>query len=393
MLGIAFFLLSSHIGLIFPERLGLPSYVSHVLFITGTLPLWFQKLNSCSPATNSPRLRLTQFYLILVFCFALISGILSIDQHGYFALFKTGGLILTFYTIKACSSCYSAKELRHGILLFAMLEFGLLTFTWMEWNPNTISSRSATAAISSYFLIQNSIMRFLLLAIGLIVAIRFQSRTALVAMILSYGFWRLLRECQKGKTFLIMPMLFGVIILAFFINETSNRMREYAKSSLNSQNPVSTFFLSDKTKEKIDGDFFDRQGNWNYAIEKIKKNPMFGIGPGIERKTSGDRGSHNAYLAIAVEVGIPSLMLWLLIYFELARNIFKNSINIENPDSHRLFQLAIFLLLFLLMSAIFENSGFGSILAPNNIIFLLVGFWSFHQHNQNSQSINLKYFH
>ena len=116
-------------------------------------------------------------------------------------------------------------------------------------------------------------------------------------------------------------------------------------------------------------------------IKNIQKQPLIGIGLGNETKV-GQLESHNAYLSLAVEGGLTSLILWLLFYIEIGKCLLSYNPNDNRTYYAQLMSLALFLFVYMLLSGFLEKSGVGSILSPNNIICCLIAFWSM-EHKQN----------
>ncbi|MDA7859343.1 O-antigen ligase family protein, partial [Mariniblastus sp.] len=310
-IGIAFFLLSSHIGIAIPQFFPLPSLTKHVIFAMGVIPLWWNRLNSQSTAFVSPRMRLFHLYFCFVFFIAITSAAASVQEYGMNSAFKTCGLILVFSSLICCSGYYSSKDLRNGLILYSIIELSLLYFTKSEWNANAVASRAATAAITSYFLLPYFIFGLTLFALGLTIAFRFQARTVLLSMIFAYTAVYFSRQIQKNAAAISIVLIVVFLAVASFSHEGLSALRKYAKSSLSSQSEVAQFFLSDKNESDIEGDFFDRQLAWSSGFKKMQKHPFLGIGLGNEEKTGG-LASHNAYLSLAIEGGLLSLVLWML---------------------------------------------------------------------------------
>ncbi|MBI4577493.1 MAG: O-antigen ligase family protein [Planctomycetes bacterium] len=85
---------------------------------------------------------------------------------------------------------------------------------------------------------------------------------------------------------------------------------------------------------KLDESSVGRLAIWQYGIEIIKENPLFGVGFGrfrleILKLSGGTFDSHNTYLTIAAEMGLPALalflsMLWL--YSREAYHVWRASV-------------------------------------------------------------------
>lgn len=368
--------------MVIPEFFPVPSAAKHVIFVFGVVPLWWNRLNACSCPTASPRMKLFQLYLFFICLIACTSAAASVQDYGMNSVFKTSGLIIVFSSLIFCSGYYSGKDLRNGLILYALIELSLLYFTWSEWNANAVASRSATAAITCYALMPSFVLSFSLLLLGLIVAFRFQSRTVLLSLVLSYLGMFVVRKMQKNTSAISIVLVVVFFASALFSIEGLANLRKYAKSSLNSQNQIAQFFLNDKNEKDIDGDFFDRQRVWVEGLKTIQEFPALGVGLGNENTTNG-LSSHNAYLSLAIEGGILSLLFWILMYLEIGKCLFATSPN-NSEFAKQLKSLAAFLFIYLLLSGVFEKSGIGSILSPNNIICCFLAFWSIQQRPNES---------
>ncbi|MDC0294469.1 O-antigen ligase family protein [Mariniblastus sp.] len=324
-------------------------------------------------------MKLFHLYFFFIFLIACTSAAASTQDYGMNSAFKTGGLIVVFSSLMFCSGYYSGKDLRNGLILYAIIELSLLYFTWSEWNPNAVASRAATAAITSYILIPSFVFSFSLLLLGLTIAFRFQSRTVFFSMVFSYFGMFLFSKMRKHSSAYSVALVVVFIASALFAVEGLAELRKYAKSSLNSQGQLAQFFLSDKNEKDIDGDFFDRMAPWSSGLKNIQKHPALGVGLDNESKAQ-NMESHSAYISLAVEGGLPSLLIWLLVYLEIGKCLFSIGSNVDPTIDKKLKSLAAFLFIYLILSGFLEKSGIGSILAPNNIICCFVAFWSIQQH-------------
>ena len=69
---------------------------------------------------------------------------------------------------------------------------------------------------------------------------------------------------------------------------------------------------------------------WRGAVQMIKEHPLWGVGYGafprfIRHYTEGKTGridAHNSYLLIAGEMGIPTLLVFLIVLFGIWRHTF-----------------------------------------------------------------------
>lgn len=76
--------------------------------------------------------------------------------------------------------------------------------------------------------------------------------------------------------------------------------------------------LGTTTQEVESADLSGRGALWEASAHVLARAPYLGVGLGatstmLEREIGEDRGAHNTFLAVAVEVGVPGLLLFLLL--------------------------------------------------------------------------------
>ncbi len=132
-----------------------------------------------------------------------------------------------------------------------------------------------------------------------------QSRTGLVGVAVMLFVLCVLRW-RRARWLLISIALVGAILIPW------NRVIESQRTQLSTGGP---------------GALVIRELNWNRAIELIREKPITGIGMGTypEYTDKGSRGvtglkpierihAHNMILQLALDVGVPGLLMWLIAF-------------------------------------------------------------------------------
>ena len=203
------------------------------------------------------------------------------------------------------------------------------------WNPNMFASLTVLAFCFLFLKTdKKTLSEKLLLILLLIVTISTGSRSAMIAIIMSYGF-------KYGLTF---RNVFYSIVCVFIIVIVSNIDLNTSINRLSNQSL-----------------FNDRIEQFSFAIHNIKQNLLLGYGLNeysglpsginIPKKLKGlFMGAHNGYLSILLQYGIIFGLLVILIIFkksiEIIRFYFgKNDYNL----------IYLFLIVYTLIAANFES--------------------------------------
>ncbi len=291
-------------------------------------------------------------------------------------IFKTAALYITFIVMFASAKWYNERELLWAFAIFAIFEGVVFTFfaftRSLDVNQNTIALRIASSGLVLYGVLWGGIKYFPILGTSSAVAI-VGSRTALLATICSLTITTIETRSRGNRFgyFIVFTLLFAVLFAN--LSSITKSIQDLAIKNLNSSNPVAGFFLSDKSKQKIKNDFFDRRKAWNYAVGAISKRPLLGVGVGGEHSALGFR-SHNAYLSIAVEGGLPYLFFWIVLYSTFVRRLIISSpraIWFSSP----VFRVVMACFSYMLFAGMAESSGVGSVGTPINQVFLFGWIW------------------
>ena len=154
-------------------------------------------------------------------------------------------------------------------MIYAACELGMLLFTWIEWNANTVAVRSATAALIGYYLLKKKPLQLGMLLIGLAVAFVFRSRTVIVGTTFAVLLMWIVNRAPKNKEIIFFGLLASFILLFTFAGQIRSTALKVASNSLGSSNPVSQFFLEDKNARDLEYDYLDRSHIWVESIASL----------------------------------------------------------------------------------------------------------------------------
>ena len=379
-----------------PKFTGLPQPIFFVISGAALLPLWWMKIASKKSRTRRhPKMSLIQALCLSVFALAGCSVLLAISVDGGIAALtsvggKTAGLFSVYLTLMYCSRAYSSNQISKALLIYGVIELCMLLYTNIEWNANTVAVRGGTAGLIGFYLLKNRPLQVAALALGFAVAFIFRSRTVIVGMTLSVLLMWIINRAPKNKELIFFGFFAAALLLFALAGQIRKVGLTIATNSLGSDNPISRFFLEDKTVVSLESNFLDRTQIWEVSIEIIGKNPWLGIGIGNEQAVIGAR-SHNAYLSLAVEGGLISALLWVFFYGVVGHFLVFQTDRYKDPDVVRLIKLATCILVYMLMSGMVETAGLASISSPNNLVCLFITFWAMTSGVQNESTGAIQY--
>lgn len=362
---LAAFLFSMTLGVQGGKITGSPYVVG--AFISAALVLFFVAVKPSpffAKFGTSPVVVLPVIGLMLVFISAAYSGELT-------SLMKVTLLIGVFFVVASRAPSLSMSDMLTGFLLFAFFEFFFVLLSRSEWNANTFCNHIVFATLcgaagSMGFRKQSPRnLHYLWLLAGFGITFVLGSRTAVVGMgICLVLYWAI----QKGR--LDRVALRFIFVLAVFCayvwsGNISKELIELAKRNLGSQNVVAKFFLDDKSKKKIESDFFDRRVIWEAAYKTMMKHPLLGIGYDEPIPRMGDTRAHNAYLEIGYQCGLIAMLIWAVVYLGMV-NYSAAHIRFDCHDP--LVFLAFTSSCYLVLAGLMESSGILSLGTPGNWI-------------------------
>ena len=175
------------------------------------------------------------------------------------------------------------------------------------------------------------------LSLGLLLTIKSAPMRILFIFLLLFNLYAILIEAQKRPVVLVMVILIGFLI--------TKRIRLGSFIIVACTAYLLTFLIPEYTLGRYQEVFqpsFSGSGRfviWENAIEVIKHNPLFGIGPGnLQRAIS--RPAHNMYLGTMAEVGIFGFIILLSIIIAIIFNFRKSRLILKRCNNSFLFDIA-----------------------------------------------------
>lgn len=327
--------------------------------------------------------------LILVVASALMSG----EPVAFVKALLLGVL---FFVVASRASSLTANELLCALGLFAVMNAVFLIATRGEWNPNALCGHLVFVAIcgiafSALFPpMKANFIAFISFAFGALTTLYFQARTAFIGLLLSILTYQLAKRGALDRGVFLVLVIVASISIPLFSRDISSGLRDIAERNLNSRNPIARFLLSDKNKQKVKGDFFDRERLWAYSYRKMLDNPVLGVGYGEPLSEKGDLRAHNAYLEIGYQCGVPAMLVWGALYIGVVVQALS-WVQCYPRDPLLFLVLASFS--YLVLAGMMESSGIVSISTPGNWIAVaaLVVFRTRAAASQHSQIIGTGY--
>jgi len=255
---------------------------------------------------------LVSFYFALVFLDQKDNGELCRGLALMFSLFSTVILLNRIFPFIQGPGLFFSNTILEGIVsgigALILLHSVLKKFTWPH---------------------------LLLLAINGLAVYFSQSKAAFIGL----AIFSLFLLAARKRALILIPL--GLAIVTFAV-----------------PNPIKTAFQFSLKKDPY---AFDRIFIWKVALDVFRANLLTGVGPdnfaevsqkynfrqtkGLAQYAKVPRQTHNDYLKVIAETGIPGLILLCLLLFLLARKIISSPV----------FDLKKILILYLLFQALFFN--------------------------------------
>ena len=293
-------------------------------------------------------------------------------------LFKTGGILVSFFALASSSRNFNYNEVRRGLLIFAIVELVgcILVFrVGSDVNENAIAVRATVACMCLFTLLRSKWLGWLAVIGCLSFSVMLDCRTSAVAFIGSIAFLQIEKHSRRQRGLVLFLSMTALICSLIVIPFLMSALEQLALASLGSDNPIAKFFLHDKTASKVSYDYLDRFDVWSYSWEFIREKPLLGYGLGTEKAIMRVR-CHNGYLSLMFEGGAVFLLAWLWFYARSIASFFDRRW-VATVGNSELFYLVTILLSYMLVAAIVESSGLASVSTPINLIFIFLSFWLF----------------
>lgn len=269
------------------------------------------------------------------------------------------------------------NEILSGFLFFGIVEFAFVCGTRSEWNPNAFCNHimfaSLCIAAGAQGLPSQTLKRLagLIIVAGVGIGFVMGSRTATIAMlVVSIAYW-FVRAGNVSVTTLRCSLLAVLLASLLWSGDIGGGVTRIAIDNLDSRNPIARFFLEDKSKRKVEKDFFDRQIVWEAAFNTMQENPFLGIGydrPLPMQRNVRALGSHNAYLEIGYQCGVIAMLLWTFVYIHIVEYFV---VQIPRYPRNPIVFLGFTSSAYLVLAGLMESSGILSLGTPGNWIAII----------------------
>ena len=276
------------------------------------------------------------YFDILLFCFLLVKVTTDIDKIKLI----TCGIIVgaLFLSIWGCDQYFRGNYRLEGLggNRFGSNEIGSILASifpiWASLGTGRISLFQSSKAkkIERLFFVSTTPL--------LIATVMFtQSRGAFLglatAVVLFFWYAK-----NKMTTLMVIATLL-LVILPFAPSQYTARIGTIFNPAIID---TETLHQDTQASSSPDGSIKGRLDFWGYAVRMIEDHPLLGVGPqNFEQLTSqyssgqyGKKDTHNTYLKIAAELGIPALVLFIALVVGAIGNYAKaiKNIGINNKN-------------------------------------------------------------
>ena len=183
-------------------------------------------------------------------------------------LFKTGGILVSFFALASSSRNFNYNEVRRGLLIFAIVELVgcILVFrVGSDVNENAIAVRATVACMCLFTLLRSKWLGWLAVIGCLSFSVMLDCRTSAVAFIGSIAFLQIEKRSRRQRGLVLFLSMTALICSLIVIPFLMSALEQLALASLGSDNPIAKFFLHDKTASKVSYDYLDRFDVWSYS--------------------------------------------------------------------------------------------------------------------------------
>lgn len=345
---IGFLFLSAFLFFLFSRVLDFKLSGLHIPLLLSSICLMLAFVSGLQRA-----LRTTPMRLLLGFTFWMMLSIpFSVWRGGSVELFKDiwiKSLMAGFIVAALINSTSQAVRIAKT-LAFAFLAAGLLGLVYGESqegrlmlsqgsyeNPNDYAIAILYGCICWYFMLHNPRSSFFVRGLSLLVLpflllmlLKTGSRGALLTALLTFIpiFWRYSMMVKAALVLLLPIIAAGALLLlppeirSRYLTVFSQERIEKAQS-MEEQELLASAVGSSEQRLQLLKD----------AARLTLQNPLFGVGPGMFSVAQNDisvergqrrgawLGTHNTYLQVSSEIGIPGLLLFLAILFHAWKNL------------------------------------------------------------------------
>jgi O-antigen ligase len=282
------------------------------LGIFGAFLLWALVASLVSPFAEIARAKFLEYLKLFVIMLIIVNALRTEGQLRFYLLFVLG--------------CFILFPVR-GTLVGGDTVFGRAVWNYIYSNANDLATLCLIAlGIALGFLFTQPSGRLVRLGAGmsalllLVVILLTQSRGAFLGLVAGMGpaFIRMGLK-QPGRLLLLACVLAAVIATAIPATVWERL------SGIAMLTNTSTIALADP-----EGSAEQRFAVQKVAWEILLDNPVFGVGLGaypyanaVYAPELGVRDTHNTYLNVATEVGLPGLLLWSALVLSVLRYAYR----------------------------------------------------------------------
>lgn len=330
-----------------------------------------------------------KLFLCLFFLVFLINSGKSEDLWDFNLLLSYSFHIRYFILFVILIQLYDLKKYQDQIIFGFVLSIVFLFFeacvnTFIKDSPrllsgslslNTFANISAAIALYIAFLIRKSLISkflgYVIIMTTLLIVIGSGTRGAVLALVVAYFFIYLI-DNHKNIAFKFLKVGLGVIsILIFYLVASSNELlpNRYSLKEISKKIEIdlSESALTDIIKVKITPEttsIKSRLDLFDSSLNMIFQNPLTGIGAGrwnrYKNKYSPNENvpnvlldTHNDYLALASQYGIPLGLLFAFLIFLYPMILSRKIRNLDAGPFQRLY-----IINFVMAIAAISNAGF-----------------------------------
>ena len=330
-----------------------------------------------------------KLFLSLFFLVFLINSLKSEDLWGFNILLSYSFHIRYFILFIILFQLYDIRKYQKQIILGFVLSMLFLLFeasvnTFIKGSPrllsgslslNTFANISAAIALYIAFLISKSLISkfwgYITILTTLVIIIGSGTRGAVLAIVLAYFIIYLLANHKKfALKFLKVGLGFMSILIIYLIASTNELLpSRYSLKEISNKIEIdlSESALPEIIKVKITPEttsIKSRLDLFDSSLNMIFENPWTGIGAGrwnrYKNKYSADESvpnvlldTHNDYLALASQYGLPLGLLFAFLIFLYPMILSRKIRNFDTGPLHWLY-----IINFVMAIAAISNAGF-----------------------------------
>jgi len=296
------------------------------------------------------RMRAVQWLLAFT-VWLLIAGVFSTWHGGTYQMFKdywSKSILICLVVSMVVITVEDLRKIMYALtygtmiiiltgLLFSGTAAGRMTvLDGSLSNPNELAGRLLTGFCFCLFLIENergfSFKRaavILSLPLLLWMVLRTGSRSGLLTLAMLF----VMLVVRATMTQRVLIIAGSVTVLMFFFAVLPKDATSRYALMFSSQKGTASEALTEEEKMAV-GSRDARARLAQEAVDLTLTHPVFGVGPGVyesaaaeQAKTEGRRAmwheTHNTYLQISAEAGVPALILYLLALFSCLAQTFR----------------------------------------------------------------------